>query len=89
MSTRDQALSAELYGQTLLVAQDERLQPLLEELAAAAEGRDDIRAEVAGVLAGNWAKRLAAGCSSVLVTGKERPPCTQFETWSRSPSRPA
>ena len=54
MSTDDQTRASALTGEALLVAQDESLQPLLDRLAAAAEGRDDIRAEVAGILAGDW-----------------------------------
>jgi hypothetical protein len=41
MSTRDQPLASELHGTALLLAQDERLQPLLEQLAAVAAGRDE------------------------------------------------
>ena len=54
MSTADQAHASRLHGEALLAAQDERWQPLLERLAMAAEGRDDLRAEVAGQLAGTW-----------------------------------
>ena len=35
-------------------AQDESLQPLLVRLAGLADGRDDVRTETAGVLAGYW-----------------------------------
>jgi hypothetical protein len=38
----------------LLAAQDDRMQPLLDRLAEVAEGRDDLRAEVAGTLPGTW-----------------------------------
>ena len=54
MSTADQKLAYELHGVALLAAQDPALQPLLDRLAAAAEGQDGIRAEVAGNLAGDW-----------------------------------
>jgi hypothetical protein len=54
VSTDDQTRASALHGEALLAAQDESLQPLLDRLAAAAEGRDDIRAEVAGTLAGGW-----------------------------------
>jgi hypothetical protein len=43
-----------LTGEALLAAQDENLQPLLDRLAAAAEGQDGIRAEGRGNLAGGW-----------------------------------
>ena len=45
--TEDQRRASALTGEALLAAQDESLQPLPDRLAAAAEGRDDIRAEVA------------------------------------------
>jgi hypothetical protein len=54
MSTADQALASELHGLALLLAQDERLQPLLDRLAEVAAGRDDVRTETAGELAGDW-----------------------------------
>ena len=54
MSTADQTYASRLHGEALLAAQDERWQPLLERLATAAEGRDDLRAEVAGQLARTW-----------------------------------
>jgi hypothetical protein len=54
MSTAEQTHASWLHGEALLAAQDDRWQPLLDRLAAAAEGRDDLRAEVAGQLAGEW-----------------------------------
>jgi hypothetical protein len=54
MSTADQTLAAEIHGTALLLAQDERLQPLLDELLHAAAGRDDLRTQEAGVIAGSW-----------------------------------
>lgn len=54
MSTADQTKASELHGTALLLAQSESLQPLLDRLAAAAEGRDDIRTQEAGILAGVW-----------------------------------
>jgi hypothetical protein len=54
MSTADQKLAAEIHGTALLLAQDERLQPLLDELLHAAAGRDDLRTQEAGVIAGSW-----------------------------------
>jgi hypothetical protein len=54
MSTGDQKLAAELRGVALMLAQDERLQPLLQQLADAAGGRDDLRVQTAGVIAGGW-----------------------------------
>jgi hypothetical protein len=54
MSAEDERRASALTGEALLAAQDERLQPLLDRLAEAAAGRDDLRAEVAGTRAGKW-----------------------------------
>ena len=54
MSTKDQTLSAALHGEALLTARRPELQPLIDHLREAAQGRDDIRTEVAGVVAGSW-----------------------------------
>jgi hypothetical protein len=51
VSTKDQTHASALTGEALLAAQDESFQPLLDRLAAVAEGQDGIRAEVAGELA--------------------------------------
>ena len=54
MSTKDQALSAELHGEALLTARRPELQPLIDHLREVAQGRDDIRVECAEVIAGVW-----------------------------------
>jgi hypothetical protein len=54
MSTADQKLASELHGIALRLAQDERLQPVLDQLADLAGGRDDLRTQEAGILAGLW-----------------------------------
>ena len=54
MSTADQTRAAEIHGTALRLAQDERLQPLLDQLAKGADGRDDLRTQEAGILAGLW-----------------------------------
>jgi hypothetical protein len=54
MSTVDQTLASRLHDEAVLAAQDEQWQPLLDQLAAAAKGRDDLSAEVAGQLAEMW-----------------------------------
>jgi hypothetical protein len=54
MSTEDQILSAALHGEALLTAQRPELQPLIDHLREVAQGRDDIRTECAGVIAGGW-----------------------------------
>jgi hypothetical protein len=57
VSTKDEAHASTLTGEALLAAQDESFQPLLDRLAEVAEGRDDLRAQVAGGLAGTWFAR--------------------------------
>jgi len=54
MSTPDQKLSAEIHGLALLLARDGVPQELLDRLAKAAQGRDDLRTELAGEIAGYW-----------------------------------
>jgi hypothetical protein len=54
MSTKDQTLSAALHGEALLTARRPELQPLIDHLREVAQGRDDIRTECAGVIAGSW-----------------------------------
>ena len=47
-------LSAELHGAALPTAKRPELQPLIDHLREVAKGRDDIRTECAGVIAGSW-----------------------------------
>ena len=54
MSTKDQTLSAELHGEALSTARRPELQPLIDHLREVAQGRDDIRIECAGTIAGAW-----------------------------------
>ena len=54
MSTEDQTLSAALHGEALLAARRPELQPLIDHLREAAQGRDDLRTECAGIIAGSW-----------------------------------
>lgn len=54
MSTKDEILSSALHGEALLTAQRPELQPLIDDLAEEAKGRDDIRTECAGIIAGGW-----------------------------------
>jgi hypothetical protein len=54
MSTKDQTLSSELHGEPLLMAKRPELQLLIDHLREVAQGRDDIRTECAGVIAGAW-----------------------------------
>ena len=54
MSTKDQALSAALHGEALLAVRRPELQPLIDHLREVSQGRDDLRTEVAGIIAGAW-----------------------------------
>ena len=54
MSTKDQTLTAALHGEALLTARRPELQPLIDHLREVAQGRDDIRTECAGIIAGAW-----------------------------------
>lgn len=54
MSTADQTHSARLHGAALLAAREPLFRSLVERLQAEAEGRDDLRIETAGLIAGWW-----------------------------------
>lgn len=54
MSTADQTHSARLHGEALLAAQEPLFQAVIDRLTAEAEGRDDLRIETAGLIAGWW-----------------------------------
>jgi hypothetical protein len=54
VSTAGQTLSAALHREALLTARRPELQPLVDHLREVAQGRDDRRTEVAGVVAGSW-----------------------------------
>jgi hypothetical protein len=54
MSTDDQRLSSAITAEALLAAQRAELQPIIDQLAEACQGRDDLRIEAAGELAGAW-----------------------------------
>jgi hypothetical protein len=54
VSTKDQTITAALHGEALLAAKRPELQPLIGHLREVAQGRDDLRVEVAGVIAGSW-----------------------------------
>ena len=47
-------MSARLHGEALLRAQRPELEPLMADLREIAAGRDDIRVECAGTIAGSW-----------------------------------
>jgi len=54
MSTKDQILSSQLHGEALRRADRPEIAALVAELAEIAQGRDDIRTECAGTMAGAW-----------------------------------
>src|SRR4029450_10011994 len=69
MSTKDQILSSELHGEALLPARRPKLQPLIDHLREAAQGRDDIRVECAGILAGSWFASAARRGEDLIAAG--------------------
>jgi hypothetical protein len=69
MSTKDQAFSAALRGQALLAAKRPELQPLIDHLRDVAQGRDDIRTECAGVIAGSWFADAARRGEDLIAAG--------------------
>ena len=54
MSTAEETHAARLHGEALLAALRVELQPLIDQLAEQAGGRDDLRAQCAGLIAGWW-----------------------------------
>jgi hypothetical protein len=69
MSTADQALSSELHGEALLTARRPELQPLIDHLREVAQGRDDIRTECAGTIAGSWFSSIARRGEDLIAAG--------------------
>jgi hypothetical protein len=69
MSTEDQILSSELHGEALLTARRPELQPLINYLREVAQGRDDIRTECAGTIAGTWFSSTARRGEDLIAAG--------------------
>jgi hypothetical protein len=69
MSTEDQTLSAALHGEALLTARRPELQPLIDHLREVAQGRDDIRTECAGIIAGSWFAGGGRRCEDLIAAG--------------------
>jgi hypothetical protein len=69
MSTKDQILSSELHGEALLTARRPELQPLIDHLREVAQGRDDIRVECAGTIAGSWFSSIARRGEDLIAAG--------------------
>jgi hypothetical protein len=69
MSTEDQIPAAALRGEALLTAQQPELQPLIDHLAEVAQGRDDLRTECVGVIAGSWFAGVARRGEELVAAG--------------------
>ena len=65
MSTREQILSSALHGEALRHRPE--IRALIAELAELAQGRDDVRTECAGTLAGSWFATPASSYAEELV----------------------
>jgi hypothetical protein len=50
---KTKSFSSSLHGEALLAARQPELQPLIDHLREVAQGRDDIRVECAGTIAGS------------------------------------
>jgi hypothetical protein len=59
VSTKDQRFSAMLHGEALLRGRRPELDRLITELRDLAAGRDDVRVECAGTIAGRGSLRRA------------------------------
>ena len=69
MSTADQMLSSALHGDALLAARRPELRPLVDHLREQAQGRDDIRTECAGIIAGSWFASSARRGEDLIAAG--------------------
>jgi hypothetical protein len=69
MSTADQILSSKLHGEALLTAKRPELQELIDHLREVARGRDDIRVECAGTIAGSWFSSAARRGEELIAAG--------------------
>ena len=68
ISTKDQILSS-LHGEALLSAKRLELLPLIDHLREVAQGRDDIRVECAGTIAGSWFAGAARRGEDLIAAG--------------------
>ena len=69
MSTKDQTITSALHGEALLTAKRPELQPLIDHLREVAQGRDDIRVECAGRVAGSWFAGAARRGEDLIAAG--------------------
>jgi hypothetical protein len=91
MLTTDHTITAALHREALLTSKRPELQPLIDHLREVAQGRDDIRVEVAGVIDGldrwvrvGWERRRGASNHYPDGEGKAlNPDRRSAETFSR------
>ena len=69
MSNKDQILASTLHGEALLTAKRPELQALVDHLREAAQGRNDIRTECAGIIAGWWFAGVARQGHELIAAG--------------------
>ncbi|HEY6688420.1 MAG TPA: hypothetical protein VI094_19675 [Propionibacteriaceae bacterium] len=69
MSTADQIQSSALHSEALLTVRRPELPPLIDHLAEQAQGRDDIRTECAGIIAGSWFASPARRGEDLIAAG--------------------
>jgi hypothetical protein len=69
MSTKGQTITAALHGEALLAAKRPEVQPLIDHLREVAQGRDDIRIECAGTIAGSWFSSTALRGEDLIAAG--------------------
>jgi hypothetical protein len=69
MSTKDHVFSAALHGEALLRGKRPELLPLVNELRELSQGRDDIRTECAGIIAGSWFARPTTMAGDLIAAG--------------------
>ena len=69
MPAEDRNLSSILHGEALLTAKRPELQPLIDHLREVAQGRDDLRTQCAGVIAGWWFAGTARQGHELIAAG--------------------
>jgi hypothetical protein len=66
---KDQTFSSALHGEALIAAKRPELQPLIDHVREAAQCREDIRTECAGVIAGSWFANTARRGEELIAAG--------------------
>ena len=67
MSTPEQILSSALHGDALRRVDRPEIRAVVAELAELAQGRDDVRTECAGIMAGSWFASPSSSYAEELV----------------------